>query len=221
MPRLAPALPLLAALVPALALVLELAFPPTDAGPRAVARLVAAASIAPSPPAAPVADWVHAILARPLLRRDRRPPAPPSGAAAPGMAALPRLSGVLISSTDRFAIFAAADGTLTVAREGARVGAYAVVAIGEGEVTVLGPDGRRVLRPRFAQTGAAAGPSAAKPLSVGPRPPFAASSAGGTSGGGASKGGGGIIDMLHAGRVTGATLPPPPSLDSLLKPPPR
>lgn len=144
--------------------------------------------------------WVATILARPLFAPDRRLPA---AAAAPtvGPAALPRLSGVLVSLSDRFAIFADTDGKFSIVREGGRAGPWLVMAIAPDEVTVLGPGGKQVLRPHFRS-----GPDgiAAK----------AAPGALRTPGSGHT---GSILDQLNRGAHQDIPVPPPPSLQSLLK----
>ncbi len=102
-----------------------------------------------SMPASPNAAWQATILERPLFNRDRRPVATPgvAGGQAPG---LPRLAAVVVHPTGRTATFVPADGGKpVVAREGTRVGGFTVQAIQAGQVTVLGPDGVRVLRPSF------------------------------------------------------------------------
>jgi hypothetical protein len=89
------------------------------------------------------------ILARPLFRSARRPPAG-AAAAGGGVASLPRLTGVLVSRTGRSVIFAAgADGKPAVVAEGGRIGAYLVQSIGAGQAVLVGPDGARTLRPAF------------------------------------------------------------------------
>lgn len=107
----------------------------------------------------PNGTWEAMILERPLFNRDRRPVATPgvAGGAAPG---LPRLAAVVVHPTGRTATFVPADGGKpVVAREGTRVGGFTVQAIQAGQVTVLGPDGVRVLHPSFDQRPAPAGTS--------------------------------------------------------------
>jgi len=90
------------------------------------------------------------ILARPLFSRDRRPPVNTStqGADTPG--ALPRLSGVVVSSAGAFAIFSSdGSGKPIVLGEGGRVGAAIIETITAGQVTLRGTDGIVVLRPAF------------------------------------------------------------------------
>ena len=110
-----------------------------------------------SMPPRPNAAWEATILERPLFNQDRRPVATPgvAGGPAPG---LPRLAAVVVHPTGRTATFIPADGGKpVVAREGTRVGGFTVQAIQAGQVTVLGPDGVRVLRPSFDPRPAPAG----------------------------------------------------------------
>jgi len=90
------------------------------------------------------------ILERPLFNRDRRPPvnAAAQGGDMPG--ALPRLSGVVVSSAGAFAIFASDDyGKPIVVGVGGRVGAAIIETIAVGQVTLRATDGVVVLRPAF------------------------------------------------------------------------
>ena len=152
------AIPLLLALAAGLAGLIALELRP-DSGddgamPAHPAPLMAAPLLAVLPGQAPSANrqaWVEAVLARPLFSPGRRPP--PPGAAAPGAApaALPRLSGILMDGGSRRAIFAGAtDGARpTVVAEGAEISGFRVQSIEAAQVTMLGPDGPRVLRPSF------------------------------------------------------------------------
>lgn len=113
------------------------------------------ARLPPSPGAAPTAavgrpsDPVTPILQRPLFSPDRRPP-PGAGTVAASTQPLPRVAGVLVSSGGRRAIFApAGGGKPVVVAEGERIGDAVVRRIEAGRVTVLTPDGERVLVPSF------------------------------------------------------------------------
>ena len=111
---------------------------------------------------------LQTILARPLFSPDRRPP--PAAATAPVAAgapppALPRLAGILLDGNQRSVIFAAAAGMRPlVVTEGGEVNGFRVQSIEDGQVTVIGPDGPRILHPTFdptpPQAQAAAGPAA-------------------------------------------------------------
>ncbi len=94
------------------------------------------------------ADLAAVILARPLFSPARR-------AAAPGMVAqpapdgpLPRLTGIIVTPTGRSAIFAGGAQPVVVL-EGGQLGGFVVHAIEPGQVTLLGPDGPRIVLPSF------------------------------------------------------------------------
>ena len=94
---------------------------------------------------------VTKITARPMFEPSRRPAMDGAvAAAAPVARTVPRVTGVVVSATDRSAIFASPGaGAATVAREGGRVGEYTVKTIAAGQVTLMGPDGPLLLRPVF------------------------------------------------------------------------
>lgn len=121
-----------------------------DVLPRPALRRAAppeAAGVAEAPRGG-VEDWISTILARPLLSPDRRPAAPVAPAGRPDGAALPRLAGTLVTSSGRVAIFAGGPAPL-VLQEGGQVGGFTVMRIEAGRVTLAGPEGLRVLGPRF------------------------------------------------------------------------
>lgn len=99
-------------------------------------------------------DWIAQSLARPLFSPDRRP-APASAAGADGDrgAEPPRLTGILITSAGRQAIFAVGERSLVV-REGGGIGAFLVQGISGDQVTLTGPAGSRLLRPSYSPAGA-------------------------------------------------------------------
>lgn len=116
--------------------------------------------------------WVRQILARPLFSRDRRPTPLVAKAGDGALAALPRLTGVMVGPFGRSAIFASDTGKPLVILEGSSLGPYTVQAIEPGRVTVAGPDGVRQLQPSFDATPRRA--VAAAPLQMPqpiPRPP--------------------------------------------------
>ena len=109
------------------------------------------------PSAAGLEAWaaakVAAILRRPLFRPNRRPASAAvleaaAGDPPPGEA-LPRLAGIVVTGSARRAIFAGEDGKAVVATESGRLGALRVVRIAADRVTVAGPSGTFVLRPRW------------------------------------------------------------------------
>jgi hypothetical protein len=95
--------------------------------------------------AAPHEDRAAAILARPLFSPSRRP------AVAVAFSSLPRLTGTLISPSDRLALFAgnAEHSPYFVLGEGDQLGGWTVRAIDVGTVTVTGPNGKQELHVNF------------------------------------------------------------------------
>jgi hypothetical protein len=113
---------------------------------------------------------VATILGRPLFSPTRRPDEAANEGAPGGMA---RLTGVTVSPIGKAAIFAApAGGKPIVIGEGARIGAYVVGSIEAGAVTVIGPEGQRVLHPTF-DLNAPSKPVASPPPGQTARPPSA------------------------------------------------
>ncbi len=103
---------------------------------------------------------VAALLARPPFSPDRKPE-PVQGALDPR---LPHLTGIMMSSADRKAIFAGRDGGRgTVVGQGDQLGGYRVEAISATAVTLVGADGRHDIRPTFS--------SAPLPVQAAPQPP--------------------------------------------------
>jgi len=140
---------------------------PRRAAPSAAGGAAAGAAETPS---GQLDGWVSTVLARPLLSPDRRP-APPGDAAAPAAgAALPRLTGTLVTPSGRSAIFAGGAAPL-VLQEGGRVGAFTVMRIEAGQVMLAGPDGVRVLGPRFDPERRAAPPAEGAAAPPAPLPP--------------------------------------------------
>jgi hypothetical protein len=107
-------------------------------------------------------SWVAAILARPLFEPSRRPPAHLSSKESP--AGIPRLAGIIITATERAAIFARPDGErATVVGVGERLNGFLVQSIDAGGVVVLGPEGPRILQPSF-------NPAAPRPIGTATTP---------------------------------------------------
>ncbi len=88
------------------------------------------------------------VLARPLFSVHRRPAVDPRQPSLVAGAALPRLSGIVITATARRAIFAG-DGRPRSGSVGDRIDGYTIVAIGPQAVTVAGPAGTHVLSLSF------------------------------------------------------------------------
>ncbi len=108
-------------------------------------------------PAAFTGQWSQVILARPLVRPDRRPLAAVAAAAPPVDDTLPRLAAIIITAGGRTAVFAGADGTPTAVSVGGTIGAYQLRAIAPDRVSLDGPDGAVTVHPQFA---GASGPGA-------------------------------------------------------------
>ena len=90
--------------------------------------------------------WVASILRRPLFSPNRHPAAVTTASGS----GLPRLTGIIITPSDKRALFAAPDGrTLISLGEGGRLGAYTMQLIEAGQITIDGPSGTRVLHPAF------------------------------------------------------------------------
>jgi hypothetical protein len=89
-------------------------------------------------------EWVREILARPLFSPTRRP------AETAAVSGLPRLTGIVVTGSERIAIFAApANERPIIAQAGAHVGAYEVRTISDTGVTVVGPEGTILIKPIF------------------------------------------------------------------------
>ena len=133
-------------------------------GPGALPALrpspAAAPTGAPADQPDPAPGQVSALLARPPFSPDRKPE-PAQGVADPR---LPHLTGIMMSSADRKAIFAGRDGGRgTVVGQGDQLGAYRVEAISATAVTLVGADGRHDIRPTFS--------TAPPPVQAAPQPP--------------------------------------------------
>ena len=139
-----PALSLVAAVLAGLVAV-ELA---TGALPSPAVRQAAAGAAGPpaAKPADPAPQQVAVLLARPPFSPSRRPDAV-DGADDPR---LPHLTGILVTSQERKAIFSGRDGGRgAVVGQGDQVGAYRVQDISAADVTLAGVDGPHVVRPTF------------------------------------------------------------------------
>jgi hypothetical protein len=86
-----------------------------------------------------------AILNRPLFSPSRRPLAQTSVP----RAGLPRLTGIMISKTGRFAIFAPARGKPIIATPGDAINNFTIRSIDADAVTVAGPEGVVTVRTSF------------------------------------------------------------------------
>lgn len=135
------------ALAAGLAVILTVEVLPSH-GSRPAMKLHDAVIRSPAPSGArhDVANWTRLTLARPLFRADRRPV--PASGKGPDKS-LPRLSAIIVARGDRRAIFAGHGGKSLILAEGGRIGAYRLDSIMADRISLLGPDGRLTLRPRF------------------------------------------------------------------------
>jgi hypothetical protein len=138
----------------------------TPAPPALAASRTPAPVAAKSPPGPGAkgrsAQQVSVILARPLFTPGRRPEAADAAAASVDLA---RLTGILVGPSGKAAIFAGrSGGKPVVIEEGARIGRYVIGTIEANAVTVIGPEGTRVLHPSFDPSP----PAVAKPVAVTP-----------------------------------------------------
>jgi hypothetical protein len=109
------------------------------------------AEAAPPAEAQSPADFAGTILARPLFRADRQPYVTNDQDVSTAPIDLPRLTGILLASDVKRAIFApeGSDKPIVVS-EGESVGSWRVQEIAPDSVTMAGPDGTRRIRPKFA-----------------------------------------------------------------------
>jgi hypothetical protein len=99
------------------------------------------------PSVSEIAHRVEIILARPLFAPGRRPD---PAAQQAGDDSLPRLTGVSLSVDGKFALFASpGSGRAIVVPEGGRIAGRVVSAIETDTVTVVGSDGRHIVRLAF------------------------------------------------------------------------
>ncbi len=92
------------------------------------------------------------LLSRPLFDPSRRPPAAPAqDATAP--VEIPRLSGIMITPTEKIAVFSPAMGAPIIVSQNSRFGPFTVLAISGENVTIKGPGGVTVVRWDFSDRG--------------------------------------------------------------------
>jgi general secretion pathway protein N len=99
-----------------------------------------------------LSGWRASVLARPLFDPSRRPPAAVSQAPAIPVE-IPRLSGIMITSTEKMAVFSPAAGSPIIVAVKSQLGPFTVLAITGDSVTLNGPDGVVVLRSKFSPVG--------------------------------------------------------------------
>ena len=121
-------------------------------GPSAVAVSLPQDTKAEEAPRSPanLRQLSAALLDRPLFSPLRRPPVAGTAARAetPPDLPLPRLSGILVASDGRTAIFAG-ENRAVIVQEGGRIGRFTVRSIEPGEIVLQGLGGFRSLRPSF------------------------------------------------------------------------
>lgn len=130
---------------------------PSRLGPVESAAAIAAAE--------PIKAWTAVIGARPLFNPNRRPEASAmSGAVVSSLAEPPRLTGILTTLGDARAIFAGtAEERSVVVLKGMKIGSWQILEIDAEKVIISGPDGERMIRPRFANGGSAPLPPVDRP----------------------------------------------------------
>jgi hypothetical protein len=130
----------------------EIVYTPDDTAVTALSPRMATARQQAMPPAEDhLSAWTAEVLARPLFSPDRRPAATSVADAGANLSGLPRLTGILVGPFGRRAIFAAPDSKPIVVGEGDRVAMYRITGIDAEQVHLIGPQGARVMRPRFLQ----------------------------------------------------------------------
>lgn len=140
----------------------------------AIPEVKTAENAAPPQDTQTPSDYATAILARPLFRQGRQPyPTNDQEALSTAPVDLPRLTGILLASDLKRAIFApeGSDKPIVVA-EGENVGEWRVQEIAADSVTMSGPEGTRRLRPKFAAN--AVPPTPAVPDAMAPDVPASA-----------------------------------------------
>jgi hypothetical protein len=100
-----------------------------------------------SAPEPTLSTWRNMMLSRPLFDPTRRPPAPTQAPAAP--VELPRLSGIMVTPTEKIAVFSPATGAPIIVNQNSRFGPFTVMAISGETVAIKGPSGVIVLRSDF------------------------------------------------------------------------
>jgi hypothetical protein len=93
---------------------------------------------------------VSMILARPVFEPTRRPPVSVSPTTGGDADAIPRLAGIIITPTQRSAIFmTSSKAKAQVLTQGAHLGPLVIQSIGATSVLVVGPKGPQFLSPRY------------------------------------------------------------------------
>ncbi len=120
-------------------------------GPTAPASPVSNTETAPI--STPATELAATIAARPLFDPSRRGSGGSGVTAAVGLIGLPHLSGTMITPTERRAFFVGDNQAGSLSQtEGGMVGTWRIESIVTGQVTLAGPEGRRVLRTGFSDS---------------------------------------------------------------------
>ncbi len=101
------------------------------------------------PPQAALSAWREMMLSRPIFDPTRRPPA----AVATAPLQIPRLSGIMVTPTEKIAVFSPTSGAPIVIDQHGRFGPFTVLAISDDSVTIQSPGGIIVLRSNFSNSG--------------------------------------------------------------------
>ena len=99
-----------------------------------------------------LAAWTDVVVGRPLFDPSRRPPAAPAQASVEPVE-IPRLSGIMITPTEKIAVFSPSMGAPVIVGVNSQFGPFVVQAITADSVTVKGPEGVMVLRSDFSYQG--------------------------------------------------------------------
>ena len=94
-------------------------------------------------------SWARTIDARPLFNMNRRPAKTVDGKTVVASTGLPRLSGIMISSAGRRAIFSPEGGKAQTLAEGASLDDYTIRKISADRVVLSGAKGEMVLKPAY------------------------------------------------------------------------
>ncbi len=92
------------------------------------------------------------LLSRPLFDPSRRPPAAPTQEPTAPVE-IPRLSGIMITPTEKIAVFSPAMGAPIIVSQNSRFGPFTVLAISRESVTIKSPSGVIVVRWDFGDRG--------------------------------------------------------------------
>ena len=95
------------------------------------------------------ADWADTVLGRPLFTVGRKPPKSSGGGHLVANTGLPRLAGIMITPSGKWAIFAPDGAKALVLAQGGAIEDATVQTIKRDRVVVNGPKGEQVLWPTY------------------------------------------------------------------------